>query len=115
MFGDQMIGMIYKDDLRVKTTSETKSSNSQQEGADEEGKVQPGESKMGGNHPGGEGGRQQEAEQNQDVAGPSQGLCSCVHLRRYWAAPRVVGTDNGGDQDVESEEQYQGERHQHCC
>ena len=68
---------------------------------------------MSGNHPGGEGGRQQETEQNQDVAGPSQSLCPRVHLGRYWPAPRVVRADDRGDQDVEGEEQDQREGHQH--
>ena len=68
---------------------------------------------MSGDHPGCEGGRQQEAEQDQDVAGPSQGLGPRVHLGGDRAAPGVIGADDRGDQDVEGEEQDQGEGHQH--
>ena len=105
----------FDQDLRVKATSEAKSESCKKEGADKEGEVEPGEGEVGSNHPGGEGGRQQEAEQDQDVAGPSQGLCPCVHLSGDWTAAGVIGADNGSDQDVEGKEQDQGERNQHGC
>ena len=89
------VSILFKaDDLRVKATSEAKSSSGKKKRADEEGKVEPGEGKVGGEHPGGEGGGQQEDEQHQDVPGPSQRLCSSVDLGGDWTPSRVVRADD---------------------
>ena len=103
------------DDLGVKAASKPKSDSSKKEWADKEGEVEPGEGKVSGDHPGCEGGRQQEAEQDQDVAGPSQGLGPRVHLGGNRTPPWVVRADDWGDQDIEGEEQDEREGHQHGC
>ena len=89
-----VIEFCFFDNLRVKTASEAERYSSKKERADKEGKVKPGEGKVSGDHPGCEGGRQQEAEQDQDVAGPPQGLGPRVHLGGNWTPPRVVRADD---------------------